>query len=165
MVFTALHYLAIAPLQFKMRDKIDPIALVLSTTLIDIEPLVGFFTGNYHWVLHSFFGAGVFSVFIAFAVFALERGDSFVISFVYRALGLEKREHKLRFVLLTSVLGGTSHVLLDAFTHRSFPYVLFPFRASANPFWMGFGVGHLVQAVAILLSLYSVYLWSKNVLG
>lgn len=163
MVFTLFHYLAVAPLQFKARDKVDPVALALSTTLIDIEPLTGFFTGNYHWLLHSFFGVCLFSALLAFLVTTLERRGSPTISFFYKVLRLERRRYEFRYVLLTSVFGGISHVLIDALTHRNFPYVLFPFRASANPFWMGFEVGHFVQAIAISLSLYCAYLWFRNV--
>jgi membrane-bound metal-dependent hydrolase YbcI (DUF457 family) len=163
MVFTVLHYLAVAPLQFKFKNRVDPFALALSTILIDIEPLTGFFTGNYHWLLHSFTGAGLFSVLLAFTIFFLEKRDSFAIRFFYRLLRLERRRHGFGSTLLTSLFGGVSHVFIDAFTHRSFPYVLFPFKASENPFWRGFEIGHLVQAIAVLLSLCSVYLWVRSI--
>ncbi len=162
MVFTIFHYLAIASLQFKARDKVDPIALALSTMLMDVEPLTSFLTGTYHWLLHSFLGASLLSVPLAFVVFLLERKDLFLVDLACRILRLEKRKYEFKHVLLTSLFGGLSHVFVDAFTHRNFPYVLFPFATSSNPFWMGFEVGHLVQAVMVLLSLYSIYLWVRN---
>ncbi|MEM2488106.1 MAG: DUF4184 family protein [Thermoproteota archaeon] len=165
MVFTVFHYLAVAPLQFKFRDRIDPIALALSTMLIDIEPLTGFYTGNYHWLLHSFTGASIFSILLALLVRFLEKRDSFIIRFSHRILRMERRKYGFGSRVLTSVLGGVSHVLVDAFTHRNYPYVLFPFKASENPFWRGFEIGHAVQALMILLSLISVYLWVRNALG
>ncbi|MEM2998857.1 MAG: DUF4184 family protein [Thermoproteota archaeon] len=165
MVFTVFHYLAVAPLQFKFRDRIDPIALALSTMLIDIEPLTGFYTGNYHWLLHSFTGASIFSILLALLVRFLEKRDSFIIRFSHRILRMERRKYGFGSIVLTSVLGGVSHVFVDAFTHRNYPYVLFPFKASENPFWRGFEIGHAVQALMILLSLISVYLWVRNALG
>lgn len=164
MVFTVFHYLAVAPLQFRFRDKVDPVALALSTMLIDIEPLTGFFTGNYHWLLHSFTGAILFSVLLALVVDFLRKRNSFIIRFSHRILHLERRKYGFRSIVLTSVFGGVSHVLVDAFTHRNYPYVLFPFKASENPFWRGFETGHAVQALMIILSLCSAYLWVRNAL-
>ncbi len=164
MVFTVFHYLAVSPLQFRFRERVDPVALALSSMLTDIEPLTGFFTGNYHWVLHSFTGAILFSVLLAIIVRFLEKRDSFIIRFFHRVLHLERREYGFRSILSTSVFGGVSHVLVDAFTHRNYPYVFFPFKASENPFWRGFGTGYAVQALMVLLSLYSVYLWVRNAL-
>jgi membrane-bound metal-dependent hydrolase YbcI (DUF457 family) len=162
MVFTIFHYLAVAPLQFRFRERVDPVALALSTMLIDIEPLTGFLTGNYHWILHSFTGAVLFTVLLALVLCFLEKRGSFIIRFAYRILRMEERQYGFKSIVLTSFFGGVSHVFVDAFTHRNYPYVFFPFKASQNPFWMGFETGRLVQALMVLLSLYSVYLWIRK---
>lgn len=163
MVFTAFHFLSVAWVKFKTEEKIDLLTLLLSTTLIDIEPFVGMFTGTYHGILHSFVGATVFSGLIAAILFILERERFSLVYLFYRITRLDgKQAYELKYVLMTSIFGGLSHVITDAFTHRNFPYVLFPATISSNPFWQGLEVGHTVQVITALLSLCSIYLWLRK---
>lgn len=163
MVFTAFHFLSIAWVKFKAEEKVDILALLFSTTLIDIEPFFGVFTGTYHGILHSFLGVTIFSALIAVTVFIVEtKQASLVHSFLTLTRLSDNQPRQFRYVLMTTVFGGLSHVATDAFTHRNFAYLLFPLAITSNPFWYGFEVGRAVQVLTVLLSLYSAYLWLRK---
>lgn len=164
MPLTPLHILAFLWVYFLTHRRIDPTALILSTSLIDLEALAGIYLKMPHWVWHSYFGAIVFSIPLALFLYLFEHRANGFLTRTYGAFSVpfQGRPYGFRMVYITYALGSTSHVFLDSLTHRSFPLVFFPFVTSPNPFWFGFEFAWMVYAILVLLSVYSLVLWIKS---
>jgi predicted ferric reductase len=99
---------------------IDPIALLLGTILIDLEPLFHliFSIGQLHGVIHSFLGVIVFFIPIS------------VISWVSFKLISKWFDYQYKFrwylSLLSSILGLYSHIIFDAGLYSEMR-LLYPF--------------------------------------
>jgi membrane-bound metal-dependent hydrolase YbcI (DUF457 family) len=80
----------------------------------------------------------------------------------YNALKLKPPQVKYSLVsiYLCGLIGAFSHIFFDIFTHESMPYVIYPLLFG-NPFYIG-QASVIVEAAAVALSLYSVWLWRKN---
>ncbi len=162
MPLTPLHTLALLWIYLRYPRLVDPSALIVSTLIIDIESVVGIILHRSHGIWHSYVGAALVALLMAVLLYMFERRNERLLNRIYTSLQLPFfPPYKLRNVTFTVLLGSTSHVLLDSFTHRSFPNVLFPFEASPNPFWFGFEFAWLVYAVVISLSAYSLLTWFR----
>ena len=159
-----VHGLAVLLLYFKRKDSFDPLALVASATVVDLEPLYYVLVGEVfsHRVWHGYaLALTVYPILVALAVFVVERFFGKQLWSAYSVLRLkpEKTRYSLLSIYLCCLVGGFSHVFFDMFTHQVMPYVVYPLF-SGNPFYLGWASG-IVESAAIILAAYSVYCWFK----
>jgi len=165
MPLTPLHGLALLFLYFKDKRRIDPLALLVSATIIDLEPLYYFLMGEPldHRIWHGFaLTLTIYPVLIGLTVYFVERLFENKLWSTYNALRLkpEKVKYSLLSIYLCCLVGGFSHVFFDMLTHESMPYVIYPLVFS-NPFYIG-QASIIVEATIVALTIYSVLCWSKT---
>jgi hypothetical protein len=165
MPITPLHASALIFLYFKDKRRIDPLALAVSTTFIDLEPLYYFLLGEPldHRVWHGFtLALTVYPILVAFGVYLVEHFYEEKLWNLYRRLGFNpvKAKYSLRNIYLLSLFSGFSHVFLDMFTHPEMFWVLYPF-VYGNPFY-SWQAAIFVEITVIVLSVYSLSCWLKD---
>lgn len=162
MPITPLHGLAVLFVYFRKKAKIDPLALTVSATFIDLEPL-------YFWLIrepldhrmwHGFaLALTIYPTLTSLGVYLTEHFFEEKLWFIYN--GLRLKPIKVRYPLLTiyvvSLFGAFSHVFFDMFTHENMPYVIYPW-AEGNPFYMG-QASIIVEITVIFLAIYSCWKW------
>ncbi|MEM3729064.1 MAG: DUF4184 family protein [Candidatus Bathyarchaeia archaeon] len=168
MPITPLHTTTLLFLYFKDRRRIDPLALAISTTFIDLEPLYYIFLGEPldHRVWHGFtLALALYPVLVTIGVYIAESLFENKLWTVYKWVGFNpvKAKYPLLNIYLLSLLGGFSHIFLDMFTHREMLWVLYPF-ANGNPFYNR-QAAIIVEATVIILSIYSLWCWLKSIEG
>lgn len=165
---TPLHFLAIAPLNFKLPEKFDITSLLVSSTFVDLEIVYFFLIGEptYHGLWHSYiFVLTIYPVVLSLIVYGSERmlGQTILRIYGFFRFYPKKVTYSLGTIYLCCLIGGVSHIFFDMWVHRVSSYVFFPFFvfSSENPFWIGEYeiVGHICVG---LLGLYTIYLWIKN---
>ncbi|MEM2946826.1 MAG: DUF4184 family protein [Candidatus Bathyarchaeia archaeon] len=166
MPITPLHATTLFFLYFKDRRRIDPLALAISTTFIDLEPLCYILLVEPldHRVWHGFtLALTVYPVLVTIGVYTAERLFENKLWAVYKRVGLNpvKVRYPLLNIYLLSLFGGFSHIFLDMFTHREMLWVLYPF-AYGNPFY-NWQAAIIVEATVIMLSIYSFLCWLKSI--
>jgi len=157
--------LAFLFLYFRDKKRIDPLALTISTTFIDIEPLHYTILGEPldHRVWHGFtLALTVYPILVTIGVYIAERFFEKRLWAVYNWLRLKpvKVKYPLLNIYLLSLFGGFSHIFLDMFTHPEMFWVLYPF-AMDNPFYT-WQAAVAVEVAVITLSVYSLMCWLKN---
>ena len=166
MPLTPVHGLAVLFLYFKNKRGVDPLALVASATIVDLEPLYYILSGeflNHHMMWHGYaLTLTIYPILITLTVYVVERLFEKQLWSTYTALGFkpEKVRYSLLSVYLCCLIGGLSHIFFDMFTHKNMPYVVYPLFFG-NPFYLGQASG-IVEISVIALALYSVYCWYKN---
>jgi len=165
MALTPFHTLAFMFLYFRNKRKVDPLALAVSTTFIDLETFYYFLLGDPldHKLLHGFaLALTVYPILVTLGVYAIERLFEERLWLAYGRLRLKPLQvrYPLWIIYLNSFLGGFSHIFLDMFTHKDMPYVIYPI-AYGNPFYIG-QASILVDAAVILLAIYSCLIWLKR---
>lgn len=165
MALTPFHALAFMFLYFRNKRKVDPLALAVSTTFIDLETFYYFLLGEPldHRLLHGFMIAlTVYPLIVTFGVYTVERFFEKKLWLTYGRLRLKPLQvrYPLGIIYLNSFLGGFSHIFLDMFTHKDMPYVMYPL-AYGNPFYIG-QASILVDAAVILLAIYSCLIWLRR---
>lgn len=165
MPITPSHGLAFISLYFKDKYRVDPLALTISTTFIDIEPLYYILLGEPldHRIFHGFtLALTVYPMLVASGVYIIERLSTHKMCSFYRKMRLNpvKVKYPMLNIYLLSLFGGFSHVFLDMFTHNEMLWVLYPF-AYGNPFYNG-QASIIVEIAVILLTLYSLKCWLKD---
>lgn len=165
MPLTPLHALALLFLYFKNKRRIDPLALSASATFIDLETLYYFLIGEPldHQIWHGFaLALTVYPILIAVAVYSVERPFENKLWSIYTALRFKPLQVKysLLSIYLCCLLGSFSHIFFDMFTHENMPYVIYP-AFFGNPFYIGHA-SIIIEATVIVLTLYSVFCWSKT---
>jgi membrane-bound metal-dependent hydrolase YbcI (DUF457 family) len=163
--YTPLHALSFMFLYFKDRRRIDPLALVVSTTFIDLEPLYYILLGEPldHRIWHGFtLALTIYPIIVTIGVYIVERlfENKLLAAYKWARLKPVKAQYPLRNIYLLSLFGGFSHIVLDMFTHREMLWVLYPF-ASGNPFYMRQAF-IIVETAVIALSIYSLNCWLKK---
>ncbi|MBS7621284.1 DUF4184 family protein, partial [Candidatus Bathyarchaeota archaeon] len=164
MPITPLHATALFFLHFKDRRRIDPLALAISTTFIDLEPLYYILLGEHldHRAWHGFtLALTIYPILVTIGVYMAEQLFENKLWAVYKRAGLNpvKAKYPLLNIYLLSLFDGFSHILLDAFTHREMLWVLFPF-GNGNPFY-SWQAAIIVESTVIILSVYSLWCWLK----
>jgi len=134
---------------------------------VDVELVVAFLLGGSlnHGVWHSYlFVLTVYPVAVGLFVYVVERWLEGTVFGVYRFFRFypEKVRYPFRTVYLCCLVGGVSHVFFDMWTHEVSSYILFPLVMD-NPFWF-VEWSYVVFALAVLLGLYTVFLWAKQML-
>jgi len=165
MPITPLHGLAPMFLYFKEKTKIDPLALTVSATFIDLETLYYFIIGEplNHRILHGFaLASTVYPILITVGVYLVEYVFEGRLWSTYNVLRLKPNQvrYPLLNIYLCSLTGGFSHVFLDMFTHQNMPYVIYPLT-NGNPFYIG-SSSIIVEVAVILLALYSCMQWLRR---
>ena len=166
MPLTPLHFSAIAPLHFRRSDIFDITALFYSSMAVDLELIFSFLLSESltHGVWHSYlFVLTVYPIAVSLFVYAVEiwfEGTAFR---VYRFFKFypEKVRYPFKTIYFCCLFGGVSHIFSDMWTHRFSSYVFFPLFVE-NPFWIGELGSQVVFALMVLLSLYTVFLWIKQ---
>jgi len=164
MPLTPLHGLAVLSPYFKSKRRIDPLALIVSATFVDLEPLYNFLVGEplTHSIWHGFaLTLSIYPVLISLGVYFAERLFENKLWSAYNALRLKPNrvKYSLLTIYLCCLVGGLSHVFFDMFTHESMPYVIYPL-VFGNPFYLGQASG-IVEAAVVALAVYSVFCWLK----
>lgn len=165
MPITPLHASALLFLYFKDRWRIDPLALVVSTTFIDLEPLYYILLGEPldHRVWHGFtLALTIYPLLITIGVYTVENLFENKLWAIYKLVGLNPTRVKYPplNIYLLSLLGGFSHIFLDMFAHREMFWVLYPF-INGNPFY-NWQAAMIVEVAVIILSIYSLGCWLKS---
>jgi hypothetical protein len=165
MPITPLHGLAFIFIYFKNKRRVDPLALMVSATFIDLEPLYYFLLGEPldHRFWHGFtLALTVYPILLTFGVYVAERLFEGKLWTAYNMVRLNPVQVKYPLLNIygLSLLGGFSHVFLDMFTHEKMPYVLYPF-INGNPFYIG-QASIIVEITVILLTIYSLNCWLKD---
>jgi membrane-bound metal-dependent hydrolase YbcI (DUF457 family) len=160
-----VHALAVLSPYFKRKKWFDPLALAASATAIDLESLYYLLMGEPldHRIWHSFaFTLTLYPVLIGLSVYFAERLLENRLRPAYSALRLkpDRVKYPLSSIYLCCLVGGLSHVFFDMFTHESMPYILYPLLYG-NPFYLG-QARFVVEGAAVVLAVYSVYLWWKT---
>jgi hypothetical protein len=164
MPITPLHALSLMFLYFRDKKHIDPLALTVSATFIDLEPLYYLLVGETldHRIWHGFaLAITVYPILVTIGVYITERLFEEKLWSIYNFLKLKPKQvqYPLLTVYFCSLLGGFTHVFFDMFTHKDMPYVIYPL-APGNPFYMG-NASIIVEITVILLAVYSVLEWIK----
>lgn len=165
MPITPLHGLAFTFLYFKDKQRVDPLALIVSTTFIDLEPLYCILLGEPldHRIFHGFtLALTVYPVLVALGVYVAERLFTNKLLALYGKVRINpiKVKYPLVNIYLLCLFGGFTHVFLDMFTHDEMFWVLYPLTYG-NPFYMG-PPSTVVEVAVILLTLYSLKCWMKD---
>ena len=161
-----LHPLVLMILYFKRPHLFDPLALALSATAVDIEVVYAYAVGlpTPHLALHSFVVAlTIYPAVISLLAYALERRMGGFLGRIYRAIRLdEKVSYPFRTILVCSLVGELSHVLIDVWSHPVSPFLFWPFAyLPSNPLYIGeWSVA--IDAVVVVMGLYARYLWAKR---
>jgi hypothetical protein len=164
MPLTPLHPLALMFLYFKDKRKVDPLALTVSATFIDLETLYYLLIGEAldHRIWHGFaLAITVYPILVTIGVYIAEHLFQEKLWSAYNVLRL--RPNQVQYPLLTvyfcSLLGSFTHIFFDMFTHKDMPYVIYPL-AYGNPFYMG-NASVIVEITVIFLAAYSLLRWTK----
>ncbi len=147
MPFTPFH-LGFGVLLYALLSFLDPIALLLGTVIIDLEPAfyLLFGIGQLHGVLHSFFGVIVFTIPLSFISWVVSK-----LLLRFFRLDLRFRWH---FSLLSSFLGLVSHILFDAGLYPEM-MLLYPFTRRTG-YLFGFWDNRLAMILLSVMFLLGV---------
>jgi hypothetical protein len=164
MPLTPFHALSLMFLYFKDKKHIDPLALTVSATFIDLEPLYYLLVGEPldHRIWHGFtLALTAYSILVTISVYIIEHLFKEKLWTAYNFLRLKPNQvqYPLSTVYFCSLLGGFTHVFFDMFTHKDMPYVIYPL-AYGNPFYMG-NASIIIEITVILLAAYSLLQWIK----
>ncbi|MEM3700869.1 MAG: DUF4184 family protein [Candidatus Bathyarchaeia archaeon] len=164
MPITPLHAFSLMFLYFKDKRRVDPLALAISATFIDLEPLYYLLVGEPldHRLWHGFaLAITIYPILVAMGVYVVERLFEKKLWTIYNALRLKPMQVQYPFLTayLCSLLGGFTHVFFDMFTHKDMPYIVYPL-AYGNPFYIG-NASIFIEIMVIVLAGYSLLMWIK----
>ena len=163
-----LHFFAIAPLYFHFPTKFDVMALLISSTFVDLELVYYFIINNNtgHGLGHSyFFVLTIYPIVLSVIIFLVKRKfqKSTVEIYNFFRLYPKKINFSFKIIYTSCLIGGVSHIFFDMWTHEYSPYILFPV-VEKNPFWIG-NWSVIVYAIVAILSLYTLFLWIQGILN
>ncbi len=162
MPFTPIH-LGFAIFLFSVLPFMDPIALLIGTVIIDLEPIFYLITGigQMHGIMHSTLGVLVFFI-----------PTSFISWLCYKFVKLEKYFPKFNIYisLLSGIIGLFSHVIFDGILYSEIMF-LYPFSMQAGMlhniipysavYWI-LGIMFIVGMLILGLRYYLRYLQKKK---
>ncbi|MEM2281587.1 MAG: DUF4184 family protein [Candidatus Bathyarchaeia archaeon] len=165
MPLTPFHPLAFLFLYFRDKQRVDPLALAVSTSLIDLEPLYYTVLGEplYHRVWHGFtLALTIYPILVAVGVYIAERlfEEKLWTTYTWLRLKPVKVRYPMLNIYLLSLFGSFSHITLDMFTHPEMFWVFYPL-IYRNPFYIQEAVV-IVEIAVILLTVYSLICWFKR---
>jgi len=125
---SSLGHFTVAYLIYKSKNTLSLPALTIGAVISDLDIILNFLTRGYlgREVLHSFFGAGTLGTLLSSLLTAF-----FYPSIVSAFFGINKEEIRRvcelsKTVLVSSFVGGLSHVLIDSTCHNYNP-LFYPF--------------------------------------
>jgi hypothetical protein len=144
----------------------DVTALAVSSTFVDLELVFYFLVENHmnHGFCHSYLSVlTIYPVVLSVIIYLIEARFRDGISRVYGVFRFFPRKvhYPFKTVYFTCLIGGFSHIFFDMWVHETSSYILFPFY-SRNPFWIG-RWSIIIDAIVGILSLYTVYLWIRQI--
>lgn len=162
MPFTPVHF-GFAIFIFSILLFIDPIALLIGTVIIDVEPIFYLITGigQMHGIMHSTLGVMVFFI-----------PTSFISWLSYKYLKLDRYLPKFNIYisLLSGILGLFSHIFFDAILYSEIMF-FYPFSQtsgilnnliSSSAVYLILGIMALVGALILVLKYYLKYQQKKK---
>ena len=164
MPLTPVHALSLMFLYFKGKNRTDLLALTVSSTFVDLEPLYYILIGEPldHRIWHGFaLTLTIYPVLSALGVYIAEHYFEQKLWSAYKFFRLKPNQVKysLLTIYLWSLFGSFSHILFDMLTHETMPYVIYPL-VFGNPFYF-IQVSVIANTATILLAIYSCLLWLK----
>ena len=150
MPFTPVH-LGFAIFIFSILPFVDPIALLIGTIIIDVEPIFYLITGigQMHGIMHSTLGVMVFFI-----------PTSFISWLCYKYLKLDRYlpKYNVYISLLSGILGLFSHIFFDAILYSEIMF-FYPFSNTNGILY------NLTSSLAIYLILGMMFLVGTLILG
>ena len=123
MPFTPVH-LGFAIFIFSILPFVDPIALLIGTIIIDVEPIFYLITGigQMHGIMHSTLGVMVFFI-----------PTSFISWLCYKYLKLDRYlpKYNIYISLFSGILGLFSHIFFDAILYSEIMF-FYPFSNTSG---------------------------------
>jgi membrane-bound metal-dependent hydrolase YbcI (DUF457 family) len=162
MPFTPVH-LGFAIFIFSILPFVDPIALLIGTIIIDVEPIFYLITGigQMHGIMHSTLGVIVFFI-----------PTSFISWLCYKFLKLDRYlpKYKIYISLLSGILGLFSHIFFDAILYSEIMF-FYPFSntngillnlTSSRAVYLILGIMFLVGTIILGLKYFLRYQQKKK---
>jgi len=150
MPFTPVH-LGFAIFIFSILPFVDPIALLIGTVIIDVEPIFYLITGigQMHGIMHSTLGVMVFVV-----------PTSLISWLCYKFLKLDRYlpKYNIYISLLSGILGLFSHIFFDAILYSEIMF-FYPFSNTSGILY------NLIPSFAVYLMLGIMFLVGALILG
>lgn len=163
MPFTPVHF-GFAIFVFSILPFIDPIALLIGTVIIDVEPIFYLITGigQMHGIMHSTLGVIVFFI-----------PTSFISWLCYKYFKLDRYlpKYNIYISLLSGILGLFSHIFFDAILYSEIVF-FYPFSNTGgtlynliSPFadYFILGIMFLVGALILGVKYYLKYQQKKKI--
>ncbi|MBY9001527.1 MAG: metal-dependent hydrolase [Candidatus Heimdallarchaeota archaeon] len=163
MPFTPVHF-GFAIFVFSIMLFMDPIALLIGTIIIDVEPIFYLITGigQMHGIMHSTLGVIVFFI-----------PSSFISWLGYKYLKLDRflPKYNVYISLLSAILGLFSHIFFDAILYNEIMF-FYPFSEtngtlynliSPSAVYPILGIMFLVGALILGLRYYLKYQKKKRI--
>jgi len=163
MPFTPVH-LGFAIFIFSIIPFVDPIALLIGTIIIDVEPIFYLITsiGQMHGIMHSTLGVIVFFI-----------PTSFISWLCYKYLKLDRYlpKYNVYISLLSGILGLFSHIFFDAILYSEIMF-FYPFSntngilydlTSSFAVYLLLGIMFLVGTLILGLKYYLKYQQKKKI--
>ena len=163
---TPLHFLAIAPLYFKMPTKFDITGLLTSSMFVDLELVYYFLVENHtgHGFWHSyFFVLTAYPIVLTVIIYLMHKkcGKTILNIYDFFRIHPNRISHSFKSIYFSCLVGGVSHIFFDMWTHNYSDYVLYPVY-SHNRFWLGHW-SIIILLLVCALSLYTAFLWIKGI--
>ena len=161
-----LHFLAVAPLYFKLPTKFDITSLMISSTFVDLELVYYFLFENHtaHGFWHSYlFVLTAYPIILSVIIYLMHKKCGKPIQKIYGFFRLypNRISHSIKTIYFSCLVGGLSHMFFDQWTHEYSSYVLYPVY-NYNPFWIG-DWSIIIPLVVTVLSGYTVFLWIQGI--
>jgi hypothetical protein len=162
MPLTTYHLAAGLLAGFLLRKRLYWPTLIISTVVVDVEPLLvllGVLRGYpLHGYLHTFLASAVFGAAVGYATYALRS----LVHPLFRRLGLAEEEPTATDSVLGGVVGWALHVAMDSPIYSDIRPLL---PLQSNPLYVGYAatLGFLWDTVLVcglltyLIHLYRVY--------
>ena len=163
MPFTPVHF-GFAIFIFSILPFVDPIALLIGTVIIDVEPIFYLITGigQMHGIMHSTLGVIVF--FIPTSLMSW-------LSYKYLKLDRYIPKYNVYISLLSGILGLFSHIFFDAILYSEIMF-FYPFSntsgslynlTSSSAVYLVLGIMALVGALILGAKYYLKYQQKKKI--
>lgn len=157
-----LHFLTILPLYYRRSELFDPLALFISSILVDFEMVIQLLLGEsmHHGLWHSYlFVITIFPVALAVLIFIIEssKWEKCCNYIMFLGNNMPHQKYSILNIYISCLVGGISHIFLDMWTHEISPYIMYP-QVGVNSFWLG-DFHTYVLFVVVSVSIYSLNLW------
>ena len=134
MPFTPFH-IGHAVITYSIFDKLDFIALIYGSILVDIEPFLILFL-NLPYPLHG----PIHSIIGVLAITPLIYIITLITKLILSKMGFSLRKNSRRIIIASILIGGYTHITLDAFLYSemnlTWPLALSLLESAVWNFWL-----------------------------